>query len=133
MISYVEKDKVLSFICHENYTPGRSFTIDGTQFRSETGLKNDVIISILDYFKGKGLIAEGYGTCSCAVFQIITKVEAHDLFLHGGFFAQEELLKKNIEKLLLEIESLKPSLPDRVERITSIAANIATAISLFIK
>ena len=59
--------------------------------------------------------------------------EAHDMVLHGGFVAQEELLRKNIEKLELELKSLEPSLLGKVETISNIAANIATALGLFVK
>ena len=55
------------------------------------------------------------------------------LMLSGNRVKFEELLSKNIEKLLLEIESLKPSMPDRINTITTIAANISTALGLFIK
>lgn len=64
--------------------------------------------------------------------RISMKVPAFDFYSHGGFVGQEELLRKNIEKLLLEIESLKPSMPDKISTITSIAGNIATALGLII-
>lgn len=57
-------------------------------------------------------------------------VEAHTFVSHGGFYGQEMVLKSNLEKLLLEIEALKPSVPDKVETFTTIAANIATILGL---
>jgi hypothetical protein len=41
------------------------------------------------------------------------------------------LLTKNIEKLLVEIESLKPLLPEKVETINSIISGINTGLALF--
>lgn len=64
---------------------------------------------------------------------LMLNADAFDFQRHGGFVAQEELLLNNLQKLLLEIESLKPSLSRKVETITSIASGIATALGLFIK
>ena len=56
---------------------------------------------------------------------------AFDLFNRGGFTMKENILQKEIEKLLLEVERLKPSLGDKVERITTIISNIANIIKPF--
>ncbi len=38
---------------------------------------------------------------------------------------QENMLQKEVEKLLLEIERLKPTLGDKIEQVSTIANNIA--------
>ena len=48
---------------------------------------------------------------------ISLNVEASDMALRGGFVAQEELIKKNFEKLLLELDSLKSKFPKNIETI----------------
>jgi hypothetical protein len=85
---------------------------------------------ILNQFEGMGFLEQQKFLGGKA--RICMKVSSHDFVLRGGFVAQEELIAQNIEKLLLEIESLKPSMPDKVSAITTIAANIATALALFV-
>ena len=58
-------------------------------------------------------------------------MEAIDFHNRGGFVAQEELLKNNIEKLLKEIEQLKPSFPEKAEKLATISNAILAAINLF--
>ena len=47
-------------------------------------------------------------------------IKAHDMALHGGFVAQEEHLRNSLKKLELELESLRPSFPERAARISGI-------------
>ena len=84
---------------------------------------------ILEHFADIGFINAKH--TSGGFVRIRTKVTAHDFFSRGGFFAQDDLLKKSLEKLMLEIESLKPSMPGKIETISTIVANIATALGLF--
>ncbi|MGM7552600.1 hypothetical protein [Myroides odoratimimus] len=58
---------------------------------------------------------------------------AFDLQYIGGFKAKEELLKLNLDKLSLEIESLKNSTPETAERISTIIANIAAVATFMFK
>lgn len=44
------------------------------------------------------------------ILRVIPTVEAHDLIRLGGFVAQEDLLKSNIQKLGLEIDLLSKEL-----------------------
>jgi len=64
---------------------------------------------------------------------IVLNAEAHDLVRLGGFTAQDELLKKNIEKLLLELENLRHDFPEKAERIAAIIGGISSALALFIR
>ena len=62
-------------------------------------------------------------------------VEIYDFFNHGGFTAQEELLRANLEKLNLELlklsKELEPSKLETINTITSVVSNIAAALGLF--
>ena len=126
---YSVKDKVLKCIC-DHLVPEKNYQVDLKEMLKETDLDFDTLDAILTYFQRCGLI--GDLNSRRVALSLIVHVEAFDLFNHGGFTATEELLKANLEKLLLEIESLKPSLPDRVSTITSIAANIATALGFIL-
>lgn len=121
-----EKDLMLSFICER----GSYIGIAGFAY-SECPVKGkEKIIGIMTHFQRLNLIDE----CSANAYKVSFHLllEASELLSKGGFKAQEELLQANIEKLLLEIEDLKPSLPHKVETITSIAASIATAAGFFL-
>ena len=121
-----EKDLMLAFICeHGCYTgvvcgPYSEFPVKG----------KDKIIGIMSHFQRQGLIDNLNCNAHQVCFQLL--LEASELLSKGGFKAKEEILQANIEKLLLEIEDLKPSLPNKVETITSIAASIATAAGLLL-
>ena len=128
-IDYIVKDKVLKSLC-DSVPPEANIQLDIAAFQKETDLDFDTLNAILTYFKRIGFI--GDLNCRRVALFLELRTEAFDFFNRGGFTAQEELLKKNIEKLLLEIESLKPSMPDRVQTLTTIAANIATGLGLFL-
>ena len=120
-----EKDLMLSFVCeHGSYAGVAGFTYTEYPVKGK-----EKVIGIMKHFQRLNLISE----CSANAYKVsfLLHLEASELLSKGGFKAQEELLQANIEKLLLEIEDLKPSLPHKVETITNIAANIATAVGLF--
>lgn len=123
------KDKVLEYLCALNCFE-KHINVKTENIRQCTGLTFAEINAILLYFDRNGFISEL--NCRSEIIYFIVHLEASDFFSRGGFFAQEELLKKNIEKLLLEIESLKPSIPEKVATITSIAANITAALGFFL-
>lgn len=127
MNTYTEKDLLLAFIC-ENCGYSRLSEIPYGCFPIK---EKERLFGILKLFERKGLISDCKDGRSGISF--LLRFEAADFLSHGGFQAQEELLQKNIERLLLEIESLKPAMPTKVETITNIASGIATALSLLIK
>lgn len=126
MITIEMKDKVLNYLVERSdvyfFIPGdpeRLFEIPYNFFKM-----------ILDRFEKMDFIHQekflGDG------IHVKLTADIYDFYNHGGFLAQEELLATNLEKLLLEIEALKPSLPDKVSTLTTIAANIATALGLIL-
>ena len=126
MITPSIKDKVLYKLV-EGDTLKKEFDIH--TLSEELGMAPDVLDAILKHFEKLGL---------CQVrrylgggFHVMLHVEAHDMALHGGFVAQEEHLRDSLKKLELELESLRPSFPDKASQITSIIADIGTALSLF--
>ena len=120
------KDKVLNSLIE--YGPRLTLNINSS--KSDFNMNRDFLEMILNQFESKGFITQV--KCIGGRIDMILNAEIYDFHSHGGFTAQEHLLKYNIEKLLLEIESLKPSLPDKINVVTTIASNIATALGLFI-
>ena len=126
MITNKLKDRILTDLVSN----GIEVQLDIHAYARQLNCSFEMIDAILSHFERRNLITAHRAMGGHVM--IFVNVEAHDMVRLGGFTAQEELLKKNIEKLLLEIESLKPSMPDKIEKIAGIAANIATALTLFI-
>ena len=126
MITPELKDKVLNnLLSHNDVT----YTFNIIQLANELNCSSDTIRAILDYFNRLNLISATNYTIGGDVI-ISLNVEASDMALRGGFVAQEELIKKNFEKLLLELDSLKSKFPKNIETITSIIGNISNALQL---
>lgn len=110
-----------------------SVQCDMAETAKEQDTTPDIIESILDQFEEVGLISQckliGYKT------NITVKAKLHDVFRNGGFTAQEEILKENINKLGLEIEllskQLSPDLLDEANKIAGIGSAIMSALPLF--
>lgn len=85
MITSIEKDQVLSFIC-ENCPLSALLDIPYSEFKL-FGMEPEDIRAIFSHFKRKGLISH-YSERRHSV-QFVLLVEANDYLLHGGFLAQE--------------------------------------------
>lgn len=131
-INYYDKDKVLSYLIKcETVYPHEMSCVDFGQMQEETGYSPRLINAILEGFQTEGLISNLNLRFSSPSFFVEVHQSAFDLFNRGGFTMKENLLQKEVEKLLLEVEGLKPSLGDKVERITTIVSNIANIIKPF--
>lgn len=66
---------------------------------------------------------------------VTISAKAYDMHTHGGFTAQEELLKANINKLGYELDvlskKLEPELLETANKISSIAMAVLSALPLF--
>jgi hypothetical protein len=122
MISPDLKDRALKKIVDGGIDEDHTIT----HYASELECSPDELRMVIRDFEARHLISTTRVKGDCVI--VTAEVNAHDFVRRGGFAVQEELLQKNIEKLLLEIESLKPSMPDRVEKITSIIGGISTAL-----
>lgn len=129
MITPEIKDHVLNELCSAplesmiNFKPGDL----------ELDICFDDLNAILCQFKRLGFISEL--NARKQIIYLVVHMEAHDFLSRGGFFAHEEILKANIKKLGLELESLskelEPKFAERAATITSIAGNIVTTLGLF--
>lgn len=107
------------------------YEIDCHELAPSFNTKPFILHIMLQQFAELGLIdypndGRGYG-------KVTIRAKAHDFYLHGGFAVQEEILKANIEKLGRELEvlaaSLTPDLADKAAELSSIGANILTALA----
>ncbi len=66
---------------------------------------------------------------------VTISAKAYDMHTHGGFTAQEELLKANINKLGYELEvlskELEPKHLETANKLSSIAMAVLSALELF--
>lgn len=124
MITHVEKDKVLSWLC-----------LNKTYKAADILLEIDFndLNQILSYFDRRGLIIENTIRRNQQQFYIIVNIEAYDLFNRGGYTAVEENLIKNLQKLELELTQLQSKFPEHVRNITSITTAITSALALIAK
>ena len=127
MISYKTKDKILNKLVNES--PEMTFGFDSEDAKKIFGSNMETVCSVLDYFESIGLIDQDKFLDGGIMIE--TLIPAHDLVSHGGFTAKEELLTNNIEKLLVEIASIKQLMPEKVETITEISAHIAAGLAAF--
>jgi len=130
MITPALKDEILKWLCF-NTEPEVRGVIDMSDLLAVTNTDFDTLNAVLTYFDRIRFL-EDLNSRRVAI-SLIVRIEAHDFLLRGGFVAQEELLENNIKKLLLEIESVKPQLLDKGEKIATIGTAILSAISLMWK
>lgn len=129
-ITATNKDLLLRILC-ENCEPERLVHVNKSELYKLTGIDNSATNAMLAQMVRMGLLEQAIENHSA--FDIIVRADAFDFLGRGAFTIQEELLQKNIEKLLKEIDNLEPSRSEQAERIASIASAIMTALGFFIK
>lgn len=129
MVTPEIKDKLLGYLITQKKI---NFDINFNDLYEQTGISYEVASIILQHFHNKGFITTECYKIGCWVR---LNVEIYDFFNHGGFTAQEELLRANLEKLNLELlklsKELEPSKLETINTITSVVGNIAAALGLF--
>ena len=123
-ITYKEKDLLLKYLC-ETCVAEASCNLSLQECLDETKLTIQDVNSILKYFQRIKLVGRFSLRWLCPIVSVELYTEAFDVFNRGGFTMQENLLQKEVEKLLLEIERLKPTFGDKIQKVSSIANNIA--------
>ena len=123
------KDDVLQFLIKSEEMP---IEIDYENLAQELTISSDMLGLIIEQFADMNLIK---ATDYIGGSLVWITANAHDFICHGGFMAQEEILKSNIEKLGLEIDllakELEPKYLDKLEKISSLGANIVSVLKLF--
>lgn len=97
------------------------------------GITPDLMRLVFDQFDELGLIVKKSEYKAGISFTVTAN--AHDFYRRGGFSVQEEILKANIEKLGRELDilakQLSPSLAQKSSELSTIAASILQAVSMF--
>lgn len=124
------KDKVLeSLLSADN----PNFEFNYKDSKTEYGISPDYVELILNEFVRLGLIKAKFFIGNGALIHIQAK--AMDLFSHGGFTAEEDLLRKNIEKLRLELDvlskQLEPKFMEKASQLAQIASAVMQGLTLF--
>lgn len=124
------KDKVLADLLSAD---NPSFDLDYQDSETEYGFAPAYVKLILDDFASKELIKVTYVMGNRA--RIHVKAKAMELHQHGGFVVEEEILKGNLEKLGLELETLakqlSPDYAEKASQISQIASAVLQGLSLF--
>lgn len=131
MITPANKDKILAAIASRDESAFYIYYDDIFQDKEISLSKFELILYQMVKI---GLLKKVSPTTSSSCY-VEPTAELFDFLSHGGFIAQEEILRANLEKLDYELmklaKEIDPSLSTSVEKITGIAASIATALNLF--
>lgn len=124
------KDKVLADLLSAD---NLSFDFNYEDSKIKHGFPPEYIKIILNQFEELGLIkkTDYVGNKACIDIQI----KAMDLYRHGGFTAEEELLRNNIEKLGMELDllskQLAPKFVEKASQLAQIGGAIMQGLTLF--
>lgn len=123
MITSEIKDRILSDLV----SSPEGKVINVPEEALKYGIEQPTFTAILSYFDRHCLIQTAGNLSS--ILRIVPTVEAYDMLKLGGFSAQEELLKANIQKLDLEIDLLckeltSPQLLEKAQTIASLGRSI---------
>lgn len=133
MITIKNKDKLLTYILAQERD---CFAVEYKNVYPNNEIKEFEFYLLMEQFKNKGLLKSAKRISGGKCY-INLSADIYDFSAHGGFAAQEELLRANIEKLSYELDKLSgssdPLVVDRASRIAGIAASIATVLGLFVE
>lgn len=126
MITPEIKDKVLN----DFIAIGIHCEQDINSAYEEFGITPDELEIIIDQFAEQNLLVAE--KCLGGLILIHLTANAFDLARLGGFVGRELIAKATIEKLELEIKSLKETYPEKAMTFTTILANLATLGGFFL-
>lgn len=110
-----------------------SFVFDYQDSKTKYDISPDYVELILNEFVRLGLIKAKFFIGNSALIHV--QAMAMDLFNHGGFTAEEDLLKNNIEKLRLELDvlskQLEPKFIEKASHLAQIASAVMQGLTLF--
>jgi len=125
LITIELKDEILKELIERNEI---GYKLDYNNDANSFNISVPVFKEILFHFEELNFIRVVEKTMR--YISITLTANAFSFYEHGGFYAQEQLLKAEFEKLQLELDALKDVCPERFNNITAIMANITTIMSL---
>ena len=129
-ISYIHKDALLQYLT-KNCKPECFQQLLIADITKATNLSVQEVSILLSYFHRNKLIGEYTLRVSSPVLHLIVFLDTFEFFHRGGYTLFEQILLQETQKLMLEIENLKPTVGARLEKITAIANNIIACIATF--
>ena len=128
LITPIQKDHVLTFLVQN----AELESISGCPVNpllKDLEIGFEAFNAIMNQFQRLGFLKDLNISQSNVFFTLL--VEAHDFNYRGGFVAQEEILKTQLEKLMYELEKLQKDLgPDYLEKTSKIAGIMAAIASV---
>lgn len=130
LITSSDKDKVLTFFVGK--ADNERFVVNFDTLQNELDVEPQIVKIILNGFNQENILDVKW--MNDAVRIVIT-YKAHEIISHGGFVAQDEILKANIDKLDMQLQYLAKQIgPDHLDtlaKISSIGSAIISALPLF--
>ncbi|WP_254562008.1 hypothetical protein [Dyadobacter diqingensis] len=125
LITPAIKDTLLNHFV-ENYSLGQ--LIDLPRDQNLLGLSGGELASLTNQFVKMDLVKEWGSTRDSITISL--NVESHDFIGRGGFYGQEILFQKNVEKIIWEIDRFEVSDVIKKPEIQSIKENIIQYMGL---
>lgn len=132
MITPYSKDLLLSALCSDEVEFEQLLDFNLKSLLKIGDFTFNELFAILKQFERLGFVSEINIRNSSSSAYFCVHLEALDFKNRGGFIGQEKLLKGNIKKLILEIESLEPSLKSKIESTTTIISSIKNVLDLIV-
>jgi len=133
MITSKLKDELLKKLLDlSNETGKLRFGFSLNDVAKELGISIEILRKLLKHFQDRGLIRAFLTKDNTSPLTIELEIEAFD-FHKLGFRGEKLLREKRIEKLLLEINQLKPSFSEKTQQINSVLQAIRHSFAIFLK
>lgn len=125
MITTKQKDQVF----REIFPHAGGGTIDGAIVAKNIGISPREVMKVIDYLTQKGYIE--YMGMAQYYFQFDTTLEGDDFFKKGGFEFEETIAEMELNKLMLELQSLEELIPkEKYNRLMQGLGVIISALAL---
>jgi hypothetical protein len=126
MINSYTKDVIIKWLI-TNFEPTPQIQVSSSDLAACFDISDHVLRLFLKQLHRMQII--DYSELGAGHIMLMPHMELYDFHSRGGFTVQDELLKKNIEKLHLEIEKLKPHFSEKAGMFANLSAIAGTIMS----
>lgn len=120
------KDEVIKYLT-ETFETTPQIQVSSRELAKYFDVRDDMLRLYLKQLHRMQLI--DYSELASGYIMLMPNMELYDFHSRGGFTVQDDLLKKNIEKLHLEIEKLKPHFSEKAGMFASLSTIGNTILS----